>query len=83
MGPIWVLYGQKSLYRARVGPEWDEFPDSVPMGPIYTCLLGSDICGQRRPRSACASAQSDQDLHCLLTESLDTAECIDGEQMPG
>ena len=34
--------------------------------------VSSDICGQRRPRSACASAQSDQGLHCPLTESLDT-----------
>ena len=29
---------------------------------------------QRRPRSACASAQSDQGLQCPLTELLDTAE---------
>ena len=28
------------------------------------------ICGQRRPRSACASAQSDHGLHCLLIKSL-------------
>ena len=27
----------------------------------------SCICGQRRPRSACAYAQSDQGLHCPLT----------------
>ena len=27
--------------------------------------------------------QSDQDLHCPLTESLDTTKCINGEQMPG
>ena len=26
--------------------------------------LSSDICGHRRPRSTCASAQSDQDLRC-------------------
>ena len=32
----------------------------------------SGICGQRRPRSACASSQSDQGLRCPLTESLDT-----------
>ena len=42
-----------------------------------------DICEQRRPRSACASAQSDQGLHCPLTESVDTVECNNGEQMPG
>ena len=30
------------------------------------------------PRSACASAQSDQGLHCLLTESMDTTECLKG-----
>ena len=40
------------------------------------------ICGQRMPRSACAFAQSDQGLHCPLTESLDTAECTSGEQRP-
>ena len=34
--------------------------------------MSSDICGQRRPRSDCASAQSDQDIHCPLTETLDT-----------
>ena len=32
--------------------------------------LSSGICGQQRPRSACAFAQSDQGLHCSLTESL-------------
>ena len=36
--------------------------------------MPSGICVQRRPRSACVSAQSDQGLHCLLTESLDTTE---------
>ena len=43
----------------------------------------SGICGQRRPRSACASAQSDQGLRCPQTESLNTIECFNGEQMPG
>ena len=40
MGHIWVLYGQKSLYGAHVGLEWDKCPDSAYMGPTYTCLLG-------------------------------------------
>ena len=40
------------------------------------------ICRQRRPRSACASMQSDQGIHCPQTESLDTIECFNGEQMP-
>ena len=40
MGPIWVLYGQKCLYGANVGPEWDKCKDSAHIGPIYTCLLG-------------------------------------------
>ena len=30
--------------------------------------VSSGICGQRRPRSVCASAQADQDLHCPLME---------------
>ena len=36
-------------------------------------------CEHRRPRSACASMHSNQDLHCLLKESLATIECINGE----
>ena len=41
----------------------------------YTCKnVYSGICEQRRSRSARASAQSDQDLHCSLTESLDTTD---------
>ena len=40
------------------------------------------LCEQWRPRSAWASMQSDQGLHCLLTESLDTTECMKGEQKP-
>ena len=35
-----------------------------------------------KPRSDCADAQSDLGLHCPLTESFDTAECINREQMP-
>ena len=45
--------------------------------------VSSGICGQRKPRSACASAQPDQGSRCPLTKSLDTIECINGEQMPG
>ena len=33
----------------------------------------SGIYGQRRPRSL---AQSDQDIHCPLTESLNTTKCM-------
>ena len=45
--------------------------------------MSSGIYGQRRPRSACASAQSDQGFHYPLTELLDTTECMNGEQKPG
>ena len=45
--------------------------------------MSSGIRGQRRPRSACASVQSDQGLHCPLTESLDTTECMNGVQSLG
>ena len=41
------------------------------------------LYGQRSPRSDCALAQSDQGLHCPLTESLDTTECMNGEQRHG
>ena len=44
--------------------------------------MSSGICGQRSPRSACASAQSDQGFHCPLIESFDTTECKNGEQRP-
>ena len=37
--------------------------------------VSSGIFGQPRPRSPCAS--------CPLKESLDTKECINGEQKPG
>ena len=39
------------------------------------------ICGQRRPRSACAYAQADQGLHCPLTESMDTVVHDDEQRM--
>ena len=47
------------------------------------CAFGSCMWGQWRPRSDCADAQSDQGLHCPLTESLDTTECMNGEQRHG
>ena len=41
------------------------------------CLnVSSGICGQRRLRSDCACAQSDQMLHCPLTESLESIELL-------
>ena len=43
--------------------------------------LSSNICGQRRPKLDCASAQSDQGHHCPQTESLDTIEWFNGEEM--
>ena len=45
--------------------------------------VSSCLCGQQKPRAACASAQSHQDLHCPLTESLDTTEYMNGEQRTG
>ena len=43
--------------------------------PFENVSLG--ICGQHRPKSACASAQSDQGHHCPLTDSLESAtECM-------
>ena len=40
------------------------------------------ICRQRKLRLACTSMHSDQDLHGQLAKSLDTKECISGEQRP-
>ena len=45
--------------------------------------MSSGICGQQRPGSDCAFAQSDPGLYCPQTESLDTTECMNEEQMPG
>ena len=52
-----------------------------------TCIgLSRMLAGRKRPdidfSRILASAQSDQGLHCPLTESLDTIECINGEQRP-
>ena len=41
------------------------------------------ICGQRKRRSACASAQSDQGLFCPVTESLYTTAHMNKEQSKG
>ena len=45
--------------------------------------ISSGICVQQMPKSAYASAQFDQDLHCPLTESLDSTKYMNGEQRPG
>ena len=37
------------------------------------------MCRQQRSRSACTFMQADQGLHCPLTESLDTAECMESK----
>ena len=44
---------------------------------VKLCIPG--ISGQRRPKSVCACAQSDEDLYCPHTESLatETFTCID------
>ena len=55
---------------------------------LFTGLRYAKTCfradaNRRRPRSACASAQTDQDLCSSLTYSLDSIECINGKQMHG
>ena len=52
---------------------WDTACENVSLG----------IMRLQRPWSACTSAQSDQGLQCPLTESLDTTECMNGEQRSG
>ena len=44
--------------------------------------MSSVIYEQRRPRSDCASAQSDQGLYGPFTDSLDTTEYMNGERRP-
>ena len=39
------------------------------------------ICRHCRPRSACAIAQADQGLHCMLTESMDTVVYVNKQRM--
>ena len=46
-------------------------------------ILSSGIWGQRRPRSACASLQSDQGLCRPKTELLYNIECFNRGQMSG
>ena len=41
--------------------------------------VSSGICGQLRPRSDCANAQSDQGLYCPQTESLNTTEYFNAD----
>ena len=53
------------------GTEWAALCENVSSGTF----------GQRNPRSACAAVHSDQGLHCPLTESLGTTECMNGERM--
>ena len=45
--------------------------------------MSSGLCRQQRLSSACTSTQSDQGLHCLLTEWLDTIDGMNVEQRPG
>ena len=42
-------------------------PPSENMPPGHVLTAKAMMCGQRRPRSDCADAQSDQGLHCPLT----------------
>ena len=50
--------------------------EKMPSGLVRTAKAQIRLRG-------CASAQSDQGLHCPLTELLDTTECMDREQRPG
>ena len=43
--------------------------------------VSSGICGERKLRSACTSAQSDQDIRCPLTEAFDITKCMNEEQI--
>ena len=62
----------------------EKVPDqsAQPCSLIRAFAVHENICRQRRPRSDCPSTQSDQGLHCPLTESLDTTECMNREQSP-
>ena len=44
--------------------------------------VSSGICGQRRPRSACPSAQSDQGLRCPLTGQMTLQNVSMGSKCP-
>ena len=57
--------------------KWSESSLFIYGPPIRNRVFGQ--CGQRRPRSAYASAKSNQGLHCPLKESFDTKECMNGE----
>ena len=59
------------------------FPEKILTKATPYKNVSSGICRQGRSRSDCASAQSDQDLCCLLTESINTTEYLNGEQRCG
>ena len=73
---ITILFHEKknTLFHS-VGPKYifRDKKDYENFGPRHA-KTSSDIFRQRRPRSDCASAQSDQGLHCPLMESLVTVE---------
>ena len=43
-------------------------------------LRNIHVCRQRKPRSACVFAKSDQNLRCVHTDSLDIVEYIDAQE---
>ena len=52
------------------------FANRVQNDPYQAKMCLRFKCGQRRPRSDCAFAQSDLGLHSPLTESVNTKECM-------
>ena len=73
------------LYDLKGTPGNNQRKKPIPsyVGPCHAKNVSSGKCGQQRPRSDCASAQSDLGLRCPLTEPLDTTECMNGEKRPG
>ena len=66
---------------ADIQKAWAQFTTvrwAAPCENVY-----SGIWGHQWSTQACASAQFDQGLHCPLTETLDTTECMNREQRPG
>ena len=75
-----------SHYQSEMGKEGSEniwiLKAKTTIHIYRACAMRKSVFGHKRqqmPRSVCTSAQSDQGLHCPLTESLDTTECINGD----
>ena len=71
---------KEKLEKCRVKSKFKDFNCSYMGHAMQKCVFGH--VQKTKARSGCAPPQSDQDLHCPLTQPLNTTECMNGEQRP-